>query len=37
MHTGKVIWTEQCLHDGGTGPAEDLGEALLAQWDDTAL
>ncbi|MGW2253970.1 SpoIIE family protein phosphatase [Kitasatospora sp. NPDC001660] len=36
-HTGKVIWTEQCLHDGDSRPAEGLGEVLLAQWDDTAL
>ncbi|GGW07431.1 histidine kinase [Streptomyces narbonensis] len=31
---GKVIWSEQALHDGAAPPAMDLGEALLAGWDD---
>ncbi|MFD8396330.1 SpoIIE family protein phosphatase [Streptomyces sp. NPDC059680] len=35
--TGKVIWTEQFLHDGTTPETERLGEILLDQWDDTAL
>ncbi|WUC32953.1 SpoIIE family protein phosphatase [Streptomyces sp. NBC_00557] len=35
--TGKVIWAEQSLHDVGTPEAEGLGDALLDQWDDTAL
>ncbi|MGW1893356.1 SpoIIE family protein phosphatase [Streptomyces sp. NPDC002004] len=35
--TGKVIWAEQPLHDGSTPGAEELGEILLEQWDDTAL
>ncbi|QTE02431.1 SpoIIE family protein phosphatase/ATP-binding protein [Streptomyces cyanogenus] len=35
--TGKVIWAERSLHNGGTPEAEGLGETLLDQWDDTAL
>ncbi|WP_399472913.1 SpoIIE family protein phosphatase [Streptomyces venezuelae] len=31
---GKIIWSEQALHDGASPPATDLGEALLAGWDD---
>ncbi|WP_345036410.1 SpoIIE family protein phosphatase [Streptomyces sannanensis] len=31
---GKVIWTEQTLHDGAVEPDADLGGLLLAQWDD---
>ncbi|WP_017240719.1 SpoIIE family protein phosphatase [Streptomyces sp. SS] len=31
---GKIIWSEQALHDGAALPAMDLGEALLAGWDD---
>ncbi|MEV4192822.1 SpoIIE family protein phosphatase [Streptomyces toxytricini] len=31
---GKIIWSEQALHDGAAPPAMDLGEALLAGWDD---
>ncbi|MCX5610905.1 MULTISPECIES: SpoIIE family protein phosphatase/ATP-binding protein [unclassified Streptomyces] len=34
---GKIIWSEQALHDGGAPPATDLGEALLAGWDDEGL
>ncbi|GAA3501750.1 SpoIIE family protein phosphatase/ATP-binding protein [Streptomyces prasinosporus] len=33
---GKVIWTEQSLHDGAAEPG-DSGDALLAQWDDEAF
>ncbi|WP_455357277.1 SpoIIE family protein phosphatase [Streptomyces sp. SYSU K217416] len=33
-HRGKVIWTEQALHGGGAEPGADLGDLLLAQWDD---
>ncbi|WP_455356765.1 SpoIIE family protein phosphatase [Streptomyces sp. SYSU K217416] len=32
---GKVIWSEQPLHDGAGEPDADLGEILLDQWDDT--
>lgn len=35
--TGKVIWTEQSLHDGATPGTEGHGEILFGQWDDTAL
>ncbi|MEU1625020.1 SpoIIE family protein phosphatase [Streptomyces sp. NPDC020096] len=35
--TGKVIWTEQSLHDGAPPAAEGLGEVLLGQWDHAAL
>ncbi|MGW9029510.1 SpoIIE family protein phosphatase [Streptomyces sp. NPDC055722] len=35
--TGKVIWAEQPLLDGATPEAEELGDILLSQWDDTAL
>ncbi|GGV16189.1 histidine kinase [Streptomyces litmocidini] len=31
---GKIIWSEQALLDGAAPPAMDLGEALLAGWDD---
>nr|WP_258052583.1 SpoIIE family protein phosphatase [Streptomyces sp. Ru73] len=31
---GKVIWTEQSLRDPAAEPAEDVGDALLDQWDD---
>ncbi|MET9883354.1 SpoIIE family protein phosphatase [Streptomyces sp. NPDC006430] len=31
---GKIIWSEQALQDGAAAPAMDLGEALLAGWDD---
>nr|WP_246213983.1 SpoIIE family protein phosphatase [Kitasatospora viridis] len=35
---GKVIWTEQPLHDGvGEETGGDLGDILLAQWDDDLL
>ncbi|MBL1120645.1 SpoIIE family protein phosphatase [Streptomyces sp. 110] len=34
---GKVIWTEQALHDGGAEPSGDLGRILLDQWTDEAL
>ncbi|AJT69824.1 hypothetical protein T261_8229 [Streptomyces lydicus] len=33
---GKVIWTEQSLHDGGREPAPDVADHLLSQWDDDA-
>ncbi|MEU0834859.1 SpoIIE family protein phosphatase [Streptomyces sp. NPDC005969] len=36
MARGKVIWTEQALHDGAAEPDVDLGDLLLAQWDDIA-
>ncbi|MET8642493.1 SpoIIE family protein phosphatase [Streptomyces sp. NPDC004096] len=35
--TGKVIWAEQSLRGGASPGAEDLGEMLLEQWDDTVL
>ncbi|WP_435866672.1 SpoIIE family protein phosphatase [Streptomyces yokosukanensis] len=35
--TGKVIWAEQSLRNDATPEADDLGELLLDQWDDTAL
>ncbi|MFF5807452.1 SpoIIE family protein phosphatase [Streptomyces sp. NPDC012746] len=31
---GKIIWSEQALHGGAAPPGTDLGEALLAGWDD---
>ncbi|MFJ7067881.1 SpoIIE family protein phosphatase [Streptomyces sp. NPDC101115] len=31
---GKIIWSEQALLDSAAPPAMDLGEALLAGWDD---
>ncbi|MFD9334300.1 SpoIIE family protein phosphatase [Streptomyces sp. NPDC060028] len=31
---GKIIWSEQALHDEAGPPAADLGEALLSAWDD---
>ncbi|MFG2557808.1 SpoIIE family protein phosphatase [Streptomyces sp. NPDC048496] len=34
MARGKVIWTEQALHDGAAEPDVDLGDLLLAQWED---
>ncbi|MFF3505707.1 SpoIIE family protein phosphatase [Streptomyces sp. NPDC003247] len=35
---GKVIWTEQALHDEGAAePGDDMTDVLLAQWDDAAL
>ncbi|MFH8739248.1 SpoIIE family protein phosphatase, partial [Streptomyces sp. NPDC017964] len=34
---GKIIWTEQALHDGAAPAGEDLGEIILDTWDDTAL
>ncbi|MEV4333444.1 SpoIIE family protein phosphatase [Streptomyces sp. NPDC049597] len=30
---GKIIWTEQALHNGATEPDTDL-DALLEQWDE---
>ncbi|MFD3330259.1 SpoIIE family protein phosphatase [Streptomyces sp. NPDC058701] len=34
---GKIIWSEQALHDGAAPPAADVGEALLAGWADEGL
>ncbi|QKV98011.1 SpoIIE family protein phosphatase [Streptomyces sp. NA02950] len=34
--TGKVIWAEQSLHDGGPPTAEGMGDLLLGPGDDTA-
>ncbi|MFD0265439.1 SpoIIE family protein phosphatase [Streptomyces sp. NPDC127106] len=34
---GKIIWSEQALHDGAAPSGADRGEALLAGWDDEAL
>ncbi|MFD7626957.1 SpoIIE family protein phosphatase [Streptomyces sp. NPDC059851] len=34
---GKIIWSEQALHDGAAPPVTVSGEALLAGWDDEAL
>ncbi|MFA3839521.1 SpoIIE family protein phosphatase [Streptomyces aureus] len=31
---GKVIWAEQRLNDGATGPSVGLADALLDQWDE---
>ncbi|WP_373043362.1 SpoIIE family protein phosphatase [Streptomyces sp. NRRL S-448] len=31
---GKIIWSEQALHEGDAPASLDLGEALLAAWDD---
>ncbi|WP_423835525.1 SpoIIE family protein phosphatase [Streptomyces tubbatahanensis] len=33
---GKVMWTEQSVHNGATGGEEDE-ESLLDQWDDGSL
>ncbi|MCX4647058.1 SpoIIE family protein phosphatase [Streptomyces sp. NBC_01446] len=32
---GKIIWTEQALHDGATEPGTDLTDILLDQWDES--
>ncbi|MGP2437904.1 SpoIIE family protein phosphatase [Streptomyces sp. JW3] len=34
---GKVIWTEQALHDGPVEPGADTADALLDQWSDDAF
>ncbi|MFE9633546.1 SpoIIE family protein phosphatase [Streptomyces sp. NPDC006463] len=34
---GKIIWSEQALQAGAAPSGTDLGEALLAGWDDEAL
>ncbi|WP_369390741.1 SpoIIE family protein phosphatase [Streptomyces sp. CG1] len=34
---GKVIWSEQALHDGQREPGPEAVEDLLDQWDDSAL
>ncbi|MEU6866702.1 SpoIIE family protein phosphatase [Streptomyces sp. NPDC046876] len=34
---GKIIWSEQALHDGAAPPVAVPGEALLAGWDDEPL
>ncbi|MEV5873671.1 SpoIIE family protein phosphatase [Streptomyces sp. NPDC052101] len=34
---GKVIWTEQALHDGKREPGPEAAEDLLDQWDDSAV
>ncbi|WP_256986907.1 SpoIIE family protein phosphatase [Streptomyces sp. BR123] len=34
---GKIIWSEQALHDGAAPPVAVPGEELLAGWDDEAL
>ncbi|MGW2425808.1 SpoIIE family protein phosphatase [Streptomyces sp. NPDC001709] len=34
---GKVIWSEQALHDGQGEPGPEAIEDLLDQWDDSAL
>ncbi|MET9851624.1 SpoIIE family protein phosphatase [Streptomyces sp. NPDC006450] len=34
---GKIIWSEQALHGGAAPPGVDLGEALLAGWDDEGV
>ncbi|MGW6356930.1 SpoIIE family protein phosphatase [Streptomyces sp. NPDC055092] len=31
---GKIIWTEQPLHEGPSEPGMDLADALLDQWDE---
>ncbi|MPY50473.1 ATP-binding SpoIIE family protein phosphatase, partial [Streptomyces acidicola] len=31
---GKVIWTEQALHDGAAEPRSDLVDVFLDQWDE---
>lgn len=31
---GKVIWTEQALHNGTKEPTADLADALLDQWEE---
>ncbi|MGW4042240.1 SpoIIE family protein phosphatase [Streptomyces sp. NPDC004721] len=37
IRTGKVIWTEQALHDGAGQPGTDLTDVFLHQWDEPAL
>ncbi|WP_030297755.1 SpoIIE family protein phosphatase [Streptomyces katrae] len=34
---GKIIWSEQALHDGPAPPGADLGNALLEGWDDEGV
>ncbi|MEV0410546.1 SpoIIE family protein phosphatase [Streptomyces sp. NPDC050448] len=34
---GKIIWSEQTLHDGAAPPVTVPGESLLAEWDDEAI
>ncbi|MGW1811727.1 SpoIIE family protein phosphatase [Streptomyces sp. NPDC002078] len=34
---GKVIWCEQALESVEGGPEEAMGDALLDQWDESAL
>ncbi|MER6061285.1 SpoIIE family protein phosphatase [Streptomyces sp. NPDC001792] len=34
---GKVIWCEQSLETAEGGPEEAMGEALLDEWDESAL
>jgi anti-sigma regulatory factor (Ser/Thr protein kinase) len=34
---GKIIWTEQSLHNGRGEPGGDVADALLDQWGDAAL
>ncbi|WPB89309.1 SpoIIE family protein phosphatase [Streptomyces malaysiensis] len=34
---GKVIWTEQPLHDGAAATGDKIADALLSQFDDPAL
>ncbi|WP_078987636.1 SpoIIE family protein phosphatase [Streptomyces sp. XY332] len=34
---GKIIWSEQALHDGAAPTGMDLGKALLEGWDDEGL
>ncbi|MCX5085632.1 SpoIIE family protein phosphatase/ATP-binding protein [Streptomyces sp. NBC_00401] len=34
---GKIIWTEQAIHDGAGPAGEDLGQIILDTWDETAL
>ncbi|MEU9114035.1 SpoIIE family protein phosphatase [Streptomyces sp. NPDC048483] len=34
---GKVIWTEQSLNNGDQEPGPDLTDALLDQWDESAV
>ncbi|MFE7246051.1 SpoIIE family protein phosphatase [Streptomyces sp. NPDC057580] len=31
---GKIIWTEQALHDGAPESGTDLADVLLDQWDE---
>ncbi|WP_328884789.1 SpoIIE family protein phosphatase [Streptomyces sp. NBC_00299] len=35
--TGKIIWTEQAIHDGAGSAEEASEEALLDAWDDTEI